>query len=251
MQEAVYYKFRGSQPAAERKLDLSSSPYYTIPVLYGPLRSLGYDISHHAYDLYVTLLLMKIHAHKEKIKATVPNLMFMSAFTCNRTYQKAKNSLLETDLLQIYDSRGHNQINTFIPKLINTSSFLVPHTILYWLNDCVRQKQIPRAAKMIWLHLYRLFVLENYPEELAIFPVELYKDLNIERRTFQRLMKALQQNSYLSFSSSLNQHIPTLVKLFIPENLSLPIRDGAPRPILPRSESQARLTEIIAALEAP
>jgi len=245
MHEAIYHNQPPSQAAFLRKQDLKSTGYLTIPVSYDYLKNTYSSLTIDAYDLYITLLQAYSSNSNEKFKISAKELMYKAAFTRSHTYHNAKNQLLTYDLVEISTGRMHNSVNTFKPKRLTTSCFLIPHSVYFWLNNWVRDKKIPRAGKLAFIFLYQQFVLQNYPEYVDFKNTLVQSYLGQSRMTYFRLLQKLKSEGLLGFSEITNQHQMRQSKLFLPKDLPLPPRANAPRPVLPFEDSQVRLRKIM------
>jgi len=245
MQTAIYHIQAPSQAAFLIKEDLKASSYLTLPVSYDLLRDCYPTLTIDAYDLYITLLHAYSGNSNEKFKMSVNEIMYKGAFTRTHTYHNAKNILLTHDLVKVFTGKVHNSINTFKPRLLDGSCFFVPHAIYYWLNNLVREKTLPRAGKLAFIFLYQQFVLQNYPEYVDFKNLWVQSYLGQSRMTCFRTLQKLQGEGLVEFSEVKNQHQLRQFKLFVPEGLHLPLRVGAPRPVLAPEDSLARLHQIM------
>jgi len=245
MQEAIYHIQPPSQAAFLIKENLKATSYLTIAVSYDLLRESYPSLTIDAYDLYIVLLHAYSSNSNEKFKISAKELMYKAAFSRPNTYHKAKNELLTHDLVKVFAGKVHNSINTFKPKVIDGSCFFMPHAIYYWLNNLVRGKTLLRAGKLAFIFLYQQFILHNYPEYVDFKNMWIQSYLGQSRMTCFRTLQKLQSEGLVEFSEVKNQHQLRQVKLFVPAGLHLPLRAGAPRPILAPEDSLARLHQIM------
>lgn len=245
MQDEYYHQQDPCQEAFSRKDELISSAYYKIPISYEEIRLKGYLISPNAYDLYLTLRFLFEESLHEKFAITAQNLCWKTGLT-KTIYKEAKNELLTCRLLKLDERRGYDTACVFEPYVLAGTRGYIPQDIFSWLTKCLIAKRISRRGKLAYVHLYQLFVMQQYPKLIESYRSDMAHRLNLSSRQITALIHRLVAQNFIQASSVKNQEQRTYFKLLIPNKISLLRRVGAPLPLAKLTEHNRRMTELMA-----
>ena len=205
VQEEFYHKPITCQDVFSLKSDLISASYRNIKLTFYDLTYATERVSLAAYDLYTELQFILEQNQTKSIEATVCQLMRRTGFTRKNTFHKAKNELLETNLITSSTKKGYDTPCEYTVKFNPdwAESFIqVPWAIWNWLWRLLSHKKITRIQRHMYIFLYHTWIMSAAQPSFFYSPLSFRGDFGLKKTNCKESFSKLEA---LGLLARLNQ----------------------------------------------